>query len=668
MDIRRLGLPLALILSLALFFPVGAFAWSNGSAGFGTHDWCVYEANRLADANGSGWLNVDVAMASSSDPDYVLHDTYHHVYDVWGSTYGDSPTRVLAVWNQIIAAKNSGDYTEASRLFGLLSHYYSDTCNPLHTDQTAAEDAVHSSYETAIDSLTDTKSENSGWVVADGLQVVSDPEQATINAAAAGHADYTALVNGYTSGGTAGVSAITQRSLNRAVNGLADMIETLEIGSLDSPVGDSTNKFTRLAGASRFDVGVAIASAGFPDWASVTDVVVASGDDRAAADPLAAASLCWAYDAPLLLVSSAAVPSSVQNALAEIVAANPGVVVHVVGGPGSVPDARLDQMRGIVGQSQVERLPYGDRYATAASIAARAATVASERGKTVPSVALIANGADSTKFFDALALSAISAQTGAPILLVRADAVPPATLGSLANMAPGEVYVAGGTGSVSSAVAQTVKADERWAGATRYDTAILVADAAIGRGWLSATSVGLAAKLPDALTGGAFIGRRGGPLLVNGSTAVTGPTGEWVHANNSEIMQGYIFGGTGSLSDGVMTGLNHLADPNYVVPATPPVLTTVRAAVSNAYPNGGSVTVDVTALDQRGDPIEGASVNTVWHYKTTAPSQSDYTGADGIASITRSIGNATVGYRVVVNCTVTYGGVTKYTSTAFTPQ
>ena len=35
----------------------------------------------------------------------------------------------------------------------------------------------------------------------------------------------------------------------------------------------------------------------------VSDVVIASGDDAAMADPLSAGGLCWAYNAPLLLVS-----------------------------------------------------------------------------------------------------------------------------------------------------------------------------------------------------------------------------------------------------------------------------------------------------------------------------------------------------------------------------
>ncbi|TLM79415.1 MAG: hypothetical protein FDZ75_08860, partial [Actinobacteria bacterium] len=58
----------------------------------------------------------------------------------------------------------------------------------------------------------------------------------------------------------------------------------------------------RLDGENRYSTAVEIAKEGFPGWEGVDTVVIASGDDRAAADPLAASGLCWLYDAPLLLV------------------------------------------------------------------------------------------------------------------------------------------------------------------------------------------------------------------------------------------------------------------------------------------------------------------------------------------------------------------------------
>ncbi len=90
----------------------------------------------------------------------------------------------------------------------------------------------------------------------------------------------------------------------------------------------------------------------------VTDVVIASGDDREAADPLAAAGLCWAYDAPMLLVQSSATPSSVKSAVKAIVNANGPVTLHVVGGTMSVPDARIADIKSYVGAGNVTRTAY----------------------------------------------------------------------------------------------------------------------------------------------------------------------------------------------------------------------------------------------------------------------------------------------------------------------
>jgi len=208
---------------------VGPIAgWSNGTSGgdsFGTHDWVIREANVVAAASGYTWLDVDVAQLASDDPDTQLHDTYHHVYDVWGSSYGDAPTRIAALYAETVAELRTGDRVAASRSFGLLSHYYSDINNPLHTDQVPQEKSVHSSYELAAQKYTDAPGENAAWVVPDGIQLVSDPAEETRLAAANAHRSYQGLVANYSQGRmNPAVVAITSSSLNRASNDLADLI------------------------------------------------------------------------------------------------------------------------------------------------------------------------------------------------------------------------------------------------------------------------------------------------------------------------------------------------------------------------------------------------------------------------------------------------------------
>jgi len=79
---------------------------------------------------------------------------------------------------------------------------------------------------------------------------------------------------------------------------------------------------------------------------------------------------------------------------------------------------------------------------------------------------------------------------------------------------------------------------------------------------------------------------------------------------------------------------------------------------------------------QRGSSLRGSrlringvgqanqAMNTTWHYKTTTSYCSGTTGSTGLASCSRNIGNATVGY--TVNVDVAIGGYS--VTTWFTPQ
>jgi putative cell wall-binding protein/5-hydroxyisourate hydrolase-like protein (transthyretin family) len=305
----------------------------------------------------------------------------------------------------------------------------------------------------------------------------------------------------------------------------------------------------RLADSSRFSTSVTIAREKFDPgaagaWPGVKDVVIASGDDVAAADPLSAAGMCGAYHAPLFLLSRNYAPTELITALVQITKANGPVVVHVVGGPSSVPDARLAEIQAAVGKALVtfDRVAGSDRFDTAAKVAL---DVAEKLGR--PQVVLIANGADATKFFDALALSPVAAAQGYPILLVGAGKVPASTQAALAALAPQRVIIGGGTATVSDSVKNQLHA-ERWAGPSRYDTAVIIADRAIASGWVSCNTVGVAAKLADALTGGSFCGQSGGVLVLTDGARLSTSTRNWLDANDARIGTCYVFGGTRSLT------------------------------------------------------------------------------------------------------------------------
>lgn len=246
-------------------------------------------------------------------------------------------------------------------------------------------------------------------------------------------------------------------------------------------------------------------------------------------DPLAASGLCWAYDAPLLLTSAAGTPASTRDALQQIVSVNTTVTVHVVGGPAAVPEARVRELREIVEPAGTVDQPWrtGDRYRLAAGIAERIEQVAAERSLPVPDAVFIANGAEPGRLFDALAASAVSRNTGIPVLLVRRDSVPDSTAAELAAKSYGARVVVGGPHAVSETVYAAVGGTARWSGANRHATSARVASQAVARGWSQPGRVGIAAGIPDALAGAAAIGRRGGTMLVTSYGLL--PKEIWAH-------------------------------------------------------------------------------------------------------------------------------------------
>jgi len=228
----RLAILACLAAFVLLLLPVAALAWSNGPSGangFGTHDWVLKEANRLAATKSAGWVRLSAALHHTDDPDTVFHDTYYHCYDVWGSRYGNAPKKVAEYYARALAARKAGNWTAASRYVGLMAHYYADICNPMHTDQCAAEESIHSSYESAAQDYTDSPGENRGWVRFNGYDAATNVVGRVKATAAASHKQYTALVNNYSANGmSAGVMSITHNSMNRAANGLADLIISIQ--------------------------------------------------------------------------------------------------------------------------------------------------------------------------------------------------------------------------------------------------------------------------------------------------------------------------------------------------------------------------------------------------------------------------------------------------------
>jgi len=201
---------------------------------------------------------------------------------------------------------------------------------------------------------------------------------------------------------------------------------------------DTADEVTRLAGANRYATSAEVAKR-FPQGLPVA--YVATG--TAFADALAGAALAGHEGAPVLLTG----PTSLHPAVAQELGRLRPQRIVVLGGTTAVDDTVLAQLAAYATADtpdEVTRIAGADRYDTAARIAGR---------YPVGGTAYVVNGAD---FPDALAAAAIAGRDGAPVLLSRPDALPPATTAQLTRIGPSEAYLLGGRVSLSTDVAIAV--------------------------------------------------------------------------------------------------------------------------------------------------------------------------------------------------------------------
>lgn len=355
---------------------------------------------------------------------------------------------------------------------------------------------------------------------------------------------------------------------------------------------------SRLAGQSRFLTAVELAyeqyhnrATSVVDFDGVTSIVIAAGDDRAATDSLAAGGLCYAFQvtktgssnvgkgAPMVLVpGSGTVPQAVSQFVVDVAKGDSSagvtgngtnrVQLVVVGGTSSLPASRIAAIKEYAAKKGVtvteKRVAGANRYSTGLEITREMIKAAAGNSRIdAPTFALVANGADPRRFFDALALSPLSAHNGAPILLVSEKAVPSETNRALSELglAGSNLYVGGGTAAISDSVLSTLKTPKanRLAGRDRYATATAIANRALLENWLphngskGAVGVGIASKLPDALTGGAMAGDAdfGYPLLLTAPETLSSDTSSFLNSHRGSIADAFIFGGEASVSSAV---------------------------------------------------------------------------------------------------------------------
>jgi len=195
--------------------------------------------------------------------------------------------------------------------------------------------------------------------------------------------------------------------------------------------------------------------------------------------------------------------------------------------------------------SEVGRLSGTDRYRTAIALSKSAFATGSATD------IVLASGAD---YPDALSASGLAGAFGSPVLLTEPGDVPIAVMNELGRVSatPAEttVWVIGGTGAISTAAAGEISAAgytvERLGGATRYETALLVADQVRLQSpdWDGTVFVATGSGFADALAASPLSYSQGIPVLLTTQSLLPGSVSAWLTLHGTDA---FVLGGTGAV-------------------------------------------------------------------------------------------------------------------------
>lgn len=216
------------------------------------------------------------------------------------------------------------------------------------------------------------------------------------------------------------------------------------------------------------------------------------------------------------------------------------VVASLVAAGLAVVGPQAAMADGLTGSGPI-RMAGADRYATSQAIAQKNFTTT---GKPV----FLATG---STYPDALAAGPAAGQQNSPVILTAPTALSPAAAHELVRLKPSVIYVMGGTGAVSSSVAQAAAAYSgavvRLSGANRFETATSTSK----RFWPQSNTVYVASadSFADALSGGALAAKMGAPILLTGQQKLHDATrAELQRLAPTQVV---ILGGAGAVSENV---------------------------------------------------------------------------------------------------------------------
>jgi putative cell wall-binding protein len=317
-------------------------------------------------------------------------------------------------------------------------------------------------------------------------------------------------------------------------------------GNVSAPLKISVPAYvapvTRHEGGDRQDTAARASTKAYPDPSRVDSVILAYSYDFP--DALAASYLAGVLDAPILLCDTNKIPATTAAELSRL---NPSAI-YIVGGTGVISSDVEGALGSLPGVTSVTRLGGAGREETAYLIASKA----KELGGT-PATAFVAH---SGNFPDALSAGSLSAGQRVPILLTPSGALDSWAQRFLEESGVADIIIVGGTGSVSEAAADQLRAlphkpsVARWSGPGRYETAAAVLNNATAKWGIAPTVIGLASGegFPDALVGGAAVGNRGGLLAITDpDTLSAAAAGAITTYKDTTLTSVEIFGGPGTI-------------------------------------------------------------------------------------------------------------------------
>lgn len=330
---------------------------------------------------------------------------------------------------------------------------------------------------------------------------------------------------------------------------------------------------TRYAGEDRYATSLAVAQTllvereGALEWA-----VIVSGHSWP--DAVVAASLAGALDAPVLLSP----PDELLEETSDFLWMAEISKILVVGSP-ELPGISNDVVAELVsGGYTVERVVGSDRSETSVAVAERLGEILRDRSGTTASVGAMpgfgstAIVASSEVFADALVSGPVSAYGEHPVLLTAPQHLDTDVADYLVDAGVEHVVLMGGTAALGRRVERAL--DDlgldvtRLAGATRFDTAVLLAELAHeryvdagGRACFTDTEIGLArARVPfDSFSAGPLLAHRCASLVLTDPLTTDSATQSYLDTaadtaavSNAGALQIHVFGGQAAVSASVV--------------------------------------------------------------------------------------------------------------------